>query len=136
MRLDRLSGLGGRAGRLVTGVILGCALLLAGCTSAIVLGVPDDGAKFSARVGQIVEIRLAETASTGFIWQPDLSDHDSAELVDSQTQYSNLVPGASGQAIFRFRVLRSGTIRLKNVRPWEQDQSAALRYTVTVDASP
>jgi len=104
----------------------------------LTLSEQDNGRRLPAHVGDVLEVHLAENASTGYRWAPDTYDARLLEPVEATSSYPNATIGAGGTATFRFRVIGSGSgaFALKYWRHWEGDRSAAQRFTVTIDAIP
>jgi inhibitor of cysteine peptidase len=104
----------------------------------VTLAEKDDGRTLSVRAGDVLELHLKENASTGYRWEPDTFDAKVLELAETSSNYRGGPPGSGGEAIFRFRVLAtgSGTLSLKYWRRWEGDSSVVKRFRLTVDAAP
>jgi len=98
----------------------------------------DDGGRVSANVDEIIEIHLAENATTGYRWTPESFDKAVFELIETTADYPHGAVGSGGQAIFRFRVIGpgSGALALRNWRQWEGDASVVKRFAVTVHTGP
>lgn len=97
----------------------------------------NDGGQVGARVGDTIEIHLAENATTGYRWEPDDLDTHLFELKEATGDYRSGAVGSGGQAIFRIKVRAAGgaTLRLKNWRPWEGEGGVLKRFEVKVNAS-
>jgi inhibitor of cysteine peptidase len=104
----------------------------------VTLTQQDDGRTLSAHVGDILELHLAENATTGYRWEPDNDDAKVLELAETSSNYRGGTPGSGGEAIFRFRVIAtgSGTLSLKYWRHWEGAGSIVKRFRLTIDAAP
>jgi len=104
----------------------------------LTLGETDNGRRLPARVGDVLEVRLAENASTGYRWAPDSHDAGVLEAVEASANYPNTAVGSGGEAVFRFRVVGPGsaTLALKSWRSWEGEGSTRKRFAVTIDAAP
>ena len=98
----------------------------------------DNGRRLPAQVGDLLEIHLAENATTGYRWAPDSYDTGLLELAEATASYPNAAVGSGGEAIFRFRVVGvgSGTLTLKYWRHWEGPGSSIQRFAVTIDVAP
>lgn len=96
----------------------------------------DDGGQVRAGVGDILEVRLAENATTGYRWEPDNLDPQRFELAGATGDYPSATPGSGGSAQFQIKVLASGkgTIRFKYWRQWEGEAGVVKRFSVQVDA--
>lgn len=100
----------------------------------------DENRTAELRVGEVLEIRLAENPSTGFRWAVEESQQRLLGL--ENTRY---VPpeeggfiGARGQRIFSFIAKQPGAVvlKLKYWRVFEGDASVTERFTVTVQIVP
>jgi len=89
------------------------------------------------RLHDVLEIHLAENATTGYRWAPDDYDVSLLKLDETAARYPGAAPGSGGEAIFRFRVVGtgSGTLTLKYWRHWEGAASIVQRFAVTIDAA-
>jgi inhibitor of cysteine peptidase len=103
----------------------------------LTLGEQDNGRRVPARVGDVVEVRLAENATTGYRWAPDSQEAGMIEAMEATASYPNGAVGSGGEAIFRFRVIGPGsaTLALKSWRHWEGAGSVIQRFAVTIDAA-
>ena len=107
--------------------------------SLIRLGIEDSGATTSAVVGDIISVRLAETATSGFRWTIDHVDDDvlrpAGDAVDLDAAHDR---GAPGERTFEFEVVGHGLgdLRLKRWRDWLGDDSVVERFVVTIDTRP
>jgi inhibitor of cysteine peptidase len=103
----------------------------------LTLGEQDNGRHLPARVGDVIEVRLAENATTGYRWALDSRDPGVIEAMDAAANYPNAAVGSGGEAIFRFRVIGPGaaTLALKSWRHWEGPESVVQRFAVTIDAA-
>ncbi len=102
------------------------------------VGEGDNGHRLPARIGDTIEIRLTENASTGYSWEVDRVDEKVLRLLEKTTHPPDKpMPGAPGEAIFRFAVIGAGLgpLALKLLRPWEGDPSIVQRFAVTIDAA-
>lgn len=89
------------------------------------------------RVGDTVEVRLAENATTGYRWAAEDVDAAVVELLDTSADYPPSVVGASGVAVFRVLVRGAGSVTLgfKCWRPWEGDDGVVQRFAVVITAA-
>ncbi|CAN5554067.1 hypothetical protein BH10PSE4_BH10PSE4_19390 [soil metagenome] len=97
----------------------------------------DNGRRQVARVGDTVELRLSENATTGYRWALDAHDAAFLEALDETADYPSAAVGSAGEAVFRFRVARagSGRLSLKYWRSWEGEGSILERFSVTLDVA-
>jgi predicted secreted protein len=100
----------------------------------------SDQERYEARVGESVFVRLAENASTGYVWSL-VSLGDGLELVDDRVQPAPLAssaagpaPGASNERVFHLRPSAPGTwsVELRLARSWESTSLQERRLTVSV----
>ena len=107
--------------------------------SLIRLGIEDSGATTSAVVGDIISVRLAETAMSGFRWTIDhVDDHVLRPAGDAVDLDAADERGAPTERTLEFEVVGHGLgdVRLKRWREWQGDDSVVERFAVTVDARP
>ncbi|MGB8502957.1 protease inhibitor I42 family protein [Mycobacterium sp.] len=104
----------------------------------ITLTERDDGGRVRAHVGDTIEVRLPENASTGYRWALDDLDTHLFELSEAGATYPHEAIGSGGEAWFRITVLAPGNaaVRLKYWRQWEGEGGVAKRFTVEVEATP
>ena len=130
----------------VVALLWGCAAAPAGVagpqatkgsTAMVMLSDQDDGRTLSVHVGDSLELRLPENATTGYRWAPDGFDAKLVELTETAADYPKGAVGSGGKAVFRFKVVGagSGAIRLKSWRSFEGDRSITKRFSVTLDAT-
>jgi inhibitor of cysteine peptidase len=126
-------------------LLAGCAASLGGAIAAakeaaamVTLTEQDNGRRVPVQVGDLVEIHLAENATTGYRWAPDSHDAGAVKLAEATARYPNTAVGSGGEAIFRFEVVGAGssTLSLKYWRQWEGAGSIIQRFAVTLDATP
>jgi len=103
--------------------------------SVLSLSEPDDGRTVAGRIGELVEIRLPENATTGYRWRIEQQDSDKLELITDKADYPERRLGSGGTAsfLFRLRAAGSATLALRYWRSWEGDDSVLKRYRLTVD---
>jgi len=120
-------------------VVFSVLLAASGCSLfTTVVRDADDGAFLKLDIGDLVEIRLEGTPSSGYEWvriDPasleggPLEAVSEAEIQDTDGH----VVGAPCKYAFRYRAIRAGTIVLTFVhrRAWEPDEPIDT-YSVTV----
>ncbi|MFO1158722.1 MAG: protease inhibitor I42 family protein [Reyranellaceae bacterium] len=98
----------------------------------------DNDRRVLLHVGEPIEIRLAENASTGYRWALESHDAGLLEPVEVTASYPGAAVGSGGEAIFRFRAVAAGstTLALKYWRHWEGAGSAIRHFSVTFDIAP
>lgn len=96
----------------------------------------DNGGRRAARVGDDVELRLPENATTGYRWAVEQAGGPVLALHEQTARYPSSAVGSGGEAIFRFRVAAagSGELALTLRRGWEGAAAAIQRFAVTIDA--
>jgi Zn-dependent peptidase ImmA (M78 family)/predicted secreted protein len=99
----------------------------------------QEGRQFSPRLRDEVHVMLAETPSTGYVWQ--LIDTAPAVLALIDDQFETVdddTIGGAGTRHVAFRVAHAGAsrIRLEKRRPWQQDGEAPATFEATVSATP
>lgn len=101
------------------------------------LGESDNGRRVAAKVGDVLTVRLAENASTGYRWSFDKLDPTRIELLETAASYPDAMPGSGGEAIFKLRIVKPGSTDLttKYWRAWEGERSVLRRFTVRIIAS-
>ena len=97
----------------------------------------DDGGRFQARVGDLIELRLSENASTGYRWTLDHLDAHLFEVGDSGADYPDDRIGSGGTVSFHITVVAAGNGRLafKCWRPWEGEDGVLRRFAVEVHST-
>ena len=99
----------------------------------------QEGRQFSPYVHDEIHVTLAETPSTGYVWQLVDLPTTVLSLIDDQfeSDANEEVLGASGQRRLAFRVAAPGLsrIRLEKRRPWQKDVSATAIFEATVTAT-
>lgn len=104
----------------------------------ITLTETDDGRHIAAHVADVIEVRLAENATTGYRWAVEDLDTDVLALDEAAADYPRQTLGSGGEAIFRIRVHAAGRamLRLQYRRPWEGDAGVTKRFAVAVESAP
>jgi len=105
--------------------------------SLIRLSADDVGTTKAAALGDVVSVRLAETATSGYRWRLDhLDAHVLRAAGDSFVDDDIDSQGAPGTRTFDFEVVGHGLadLRLKRWRDWAGDDSVVERFAVTIDA--
>lgn len=96
-----------------------------------------DGQHLSLRRQELFELHLAENATAGYRWEIDSCDTGLLELVEATARYPSVTPGSGGTAVFRFRVIGTGScaLKLKYWRHWEGNASIRQRFSVMIDSA-
>jgi predicted secreted protein len=81
----------------------------------------DRGSRPAVAVGDTIVVSLAETATTGYRWEPDV-DPDALRVEEDAPVAAAEPRGAPGRRVVRITALRPGpaTLRLVLKRSWEQ----------------
>ncbi len=82
-----------------------------------------NGREGSLRVGEVFEISLPETRTTGFEWVVEKGGEPVCALVSESADAPAGPPGRAGTHLWQFRAIQAGgaTILLEYRRPWESD---------------
>ncbi|MBN2309978.1 MAG: protease inhibitor I42 family protein [Candidatus Hydrogenedentes bacterium] len=95
------------------------------------------GSELTVTAGEVFQLALRENATTGYRWEFG-APYDEAilKLLDDtvETPDSPGRVGVGGTRRWRFEALAAGTttVRLRYVRPWEQDAEPARQAALTV----
>jgi len=97
----------------------------------------QEGRQFSPRLRDEIHLSLAETPSTGYVWQLVDTTPSVLGLIADQFEAGDAdVIGASGTRHLTFRVAGAGASRilLEKRRPWQEDRPAQATFEATVRA--
>jgi predicted secreted protein len=105
--------------------------------AVIDLGASDTSRVMEARPGDEVVVRLDETPSSGYRWEPDPDDASVLRPVSDDWAQAEPGIGSSGTRTFRFAVgdTPASTIRLIRRRSWEPATTAVEAFEVTLKVS-
>jgi len=106
--------------------------------AATTLSSDDDGRTISLGLGESLVIRLAENATTGYIWNVRAGADDVLRLVDDRFDLaSDHAVGGAGIRILEFRAVSAGTtaLHLVNAQPWAPAE-ASDEFNVRVAVTP
>lgn len=94
----------------------------------------DDGGSIELSVGETLDVRLPENATTGYRWTVGQCDGDVLRLDESSASYPSAEAGSAGVAQFAFRAMQPGVTELvlEERRSWEVGRPAARSFTVRV----
>jgi inhibitor of cysteine peptidase len=100
---------------------------------ALVISSSQNGQTVSIDVGDIMELRLPENASTGYRWALDALDAARVTIVETGFRDRGGV-GSGGDAYWRLRATGHGNtaVNLKRWRPFEGDRSIVERFAITL----
>jgi Zn-dependent peptidase ImmA (M78 family)/predicted secreted protein len=96
----------------------------------------QEGRHFSPQLRDEIHVMLAETPSTGYIWQLVDGAPSVLSLFDDQFETDDDAIGATGTRHIAFRVAHAGSsrIRLERRRPWQQDSEVSATFEATLTA--
>jgi inhibitor of cysteine peptidase len=101
----------------------------------LLLTEENNNTTVTARVGDTIEVLLAENPSTGYRWE--VAAFDSSVLSAGESRFSPAAGGigAEGTRHMAFPVRDAGTGRIELVlrRSWEPVSAAIQRWNVTVE---
>jgi len=91
-------------------------------------------------VDDIIQVKLPEIPSTGYVWQVETEKHRILSHEDSKLSFSDeeaLLVSETGERLFTFRVISHGKehIRICLNRPWEKDGPAVDEFNLLVKAA-
>jgi Zn-dependent peptidase ImmA (M78 family)/predicted secreted protein len=97
----------------------------------------QEGRRFSPQLRDEIHVMLAETPSTGFIWQLVDGAPSVLSLIDDRFETDDDAIGATGTRHIAFRVANAGAsrIRLEKHRPWQQNGETSATFEATVTAN-
>lgn len=93
----------------------------------------DDGTCIPAKVGDVIEIHLAENPTTGYRWAfEEVGSGVRVERDEFHLSGTPLVPGAGGVHEWRLKTETAGhqTVRLRLWRDWEGESGVIRRFAV------
>ena len=96
--------------------------------------VHQDGTSARVRVGDVVVVHLVEPGATGYQWTAAVDGTSMTEESTAVEFPAGSPPGRSGERLFSFRAVSTGTtlLTLTLARAWE-DGAVAQRWTVEVE---
>ena len=102
--------------------------------SEIRIGTEDAGRTVEVAAGDRVVIALPEIGGTGYTWQVEELP-PGAQLADEHYEQSGAGIGGMSQHVFVIDPGGGGELRLKQGRPWLDEEGVIDRYGVTVAVS-
>jgi predicted secreted protein len=99
--------------------------------SDIRIGTEDAGRTVEVAAGDRVVIALPEIGGTGYTWQVEELP-SGAQLVDERYEHRSAGIGGMSQHVFVIEPGEGGQLRLKQGRPWLDEEGVIDRYAVTV----
>lgn len=96
----------------------------------------QEGRELSPRLRDEVHVSLAETPSTGYVWQLVDTASTVLTLVNDEFETEDDVVGAAGTRHLTFRVVQAGRsrIRVEKRRPWQPQTAAQAAFEATANA--
>jgi len=97
----------------------------------------DAGKTVDVAAGDIIEIRLPESATTGYQWKLEAISTPVCEIMTDEGQGpSKVIPGAPGTHTWRLKVARAGECRIEIVyrRGWQTDAPPARTFELELRA--
>lgn len=106
--------------------------------SSVVLTELDAGKTIEARVGDRIELRLRENASTGYRWSFEDLDETILQASEGAFTASTEAVGSGGDVRWILQARAPGTaqVKLKLWRRWEGDRSVQKRFAATLIIRP
>jgi len=103
--------------------------------AGLTLGPEADRNLFEIKVGSTILLRLPEAPTTGFRWM--IESYDPAFLQEAGSSFELSQPplfGSGGIRSMSFSTLQAGvtTLKLKCKQAWEQDDTNATFFQVTL----
>jgi Zn-dependent peptidase ImmA (M78 family)/predicted secreted protein len=99
----------------------------------------QEGREFSPHTRDEIHVLLAETPSTGYVWQLANDPTSVLAMIDDrfETDGDEEILGASGLRHIAFRVAHPGVsrIRFEKRRPWQSEGQTAATFEATVKAT-
>jgi predicted secreted protein len=100
-----------------------------------------DGRTLAIRIGEIVELTLAENASTGYRW--DFANERSSwsavlRLLEEQAGATDTRPGMPGTRRFLLEAVAPGDaeLELEYLRPWQRSTPPARTFRALIEVQP
>ena len=96
----------------------------------------------AVQVGSVVEIRLPENPTTGYMWMVDELNADKFQLISNvfvppgDTHSAAGMVGAGGTRVFRIKCVKMGaeTVRLIYNRPWWENSPPVKTFYLKLEA--
>ena len=97
----------------------------------------DAGRKVSVRVGDVIMLHLPENAAAGYQWRTSHDDPAHVEVRRERYDTVNASTGSAGIAVWKLTAKLPGSARieLKKSRPWENTDTGAQTFAITLDVT-
>lgn len=98
----------------------------------ITIDKTSNGKKVHAQKGDVIEVRLAENSTSGYIWKIKALDEKHLNYIEEKNEISNEAPGAGGVRIFSIKVVNKGITELQFslCNQWENDTADTFKLTI------
>jgi inhibitor of cysteine peptidase len=98
----------------------------------------DDGRTVEVHLGDAVELRLYENASTGYRWSFEEPEDSRLSVSGGERREEKGAVGSGGTVRWRLRPKAAGTVpvRLRLWRRWEGEGSIQKRFAATLVVRP
>lgn len=102
------------------------------------ISAAQNGGSVVVHVGDVITLRLAENASTGYRWTIKTIDESQLTVQDTGYRSEATSIGSGGEAFWTFRAQSAGKghLELIHSRPWEGERSRIDRFTLNVEVQP
>jgi len=97
----------------------------------------DAGKTVDVTAGDIVEIRLPESTTTGYQWKLEAITTPVCEMMTEERQAPNkIIPGAPGAHVWRLKIARAGECKIEigYRRVWEIDVPPTRTFKLELQA--
>jgi predicted secreted protein len=94
----------------------------------------DAGTRRAVSIDEPIEITLPETATTGYRWRLDTTDH--FEQVDDQQTAPVFPRGAPGVRVLTIRPQCTGPAQLRLVKRRQWEQTVVDEFVIDLDVQP
>jgi predicted secreted protein len=96
-----------------------------------------NGREVSLRVGEVFEIQLPETRTTGYKWFIEKAGEPVCALISESSDAPAGPPGRAGTHLWQFRAAQAGTVTilLHHKRPWESGAAPGRTFQIDVQVT-
>ena len=96
-----------------------------------------NGRQVNLRLGEVFEICLPETRTTGYKWAIEKGGEPVCALLSESANAPAEPPGRAGTHLWNFRVAQAGaaTILLHLIRPWESGVGPGRIFQIQIQAT-
>lgn len=102
------------------------------------VSTPENGARITVRVGDVIALHLPENATTGYRWAIASLSEARFVVEDSGFHQQGHTVGSGGEAFWKLRARSAGKSRIElvNRREWEGDRSIIERFAIDTSVEP